>query len=223
MNILHIDSSILGAESASRQLSAAAVAALRQGAADSRVVYRDLDAAPLPHLNGALLQQLRGAPSADAVPATASEAQAALASTLANTLASEVALSGALVDELLAANVIVIGAPMYNFSVPSTLKAWIDRVAQPGRTFSYGENGPKGLLGGRRVIVISARGGAMAGTPYEAAMDHQEAYMKAFFGLLGISDIEIVRAENLARGPFARGAAMETALAQAGALAAAAV
>lgn len=213
MNILHIDSSILGAESASRQLSAAVVAALRAGA-DHHVVYRDLDAAPLPHLNGALLAQLRGAADA-AISDAASEAQA--------TLAREAALSGTLVDELLAADVVVIGAPMYNFSVPSTLKAWIDRVAQPGRTFSYGENGPKGLLGGRRVIVVSARGGAMAGTPYEAAMDHQEAYMKAVFGLLGIADVEIVRAENLARGPFARGAAMETALAQAGALATAAV
>jgi FMN-dependent NADH-azoreductase len=206
MNILHIDSSALGDFSASRQLTAAIVAALREAHADTRVAYRDLAAAPLAHVSGPLLQALR-APAGTPPP----DGQ----------LLGEVALTNTLVDELLAAGTVVIGAPMYNFSVPSTLKAWIDRIVMAGRTFSYDQNGPKGLAGGRRIIIVSSRGGQIAGQPQELAVDHQEAYLKAVFGLLGIDDITVIRAEGLAMGDEIRNLAMNGALQQAGALMAA--
>lgn len=112
---------------------------------------------------------------------------------------AEHARSARLADEVLASDVIVIGAPMYNFSVASQLKAWIDRVAQPGRTFRYTADGPVGLSGGRRVIVASTRGGMYAAGA-AAAMDFQEAYLKAFFGFLGITDVRFVCAERLTKG-----------------------
>jgi FMN-dependent NADH-azoreductase len=207
MNILHIDSSALGDFSASRQLTASIVATLTNGAAKTGVVYRDVDAAPLTHVTMALLQVLR-APAGTPVPSDAA-------------LLSEVALANTLIDELLAADTIVLGAPMYNFSVPSTLKAWLDRVVMAGRTFSYDQNGPKGLAGGRRVIIASTRGGQIAGQPHELAIDHQEAFLKALFGLIGIVDVTIIRAEGLARGDEMRSAAMQGALLQAAELKAA--
>jgi len=114
------------------------------------------------------------------------------------------------VNELLASDVIVVGAPMYNFSVPSQLKAWIDRVAQAGRTFKYTETGPVGLAGGKKVIVASTRGGMYSAGP-AAAMDFQEAYLKTVFGFFGITDVQFVRAERLAMGPDARAQALEAA------------
>jgi len=211
MKILHIDSSALGDFSASRQLTAAIVAALRTGNAASTtgagLVYHDLAAAPLTHVSGALLQALR-APAGTPPPVD-------------STLLAEMALANTLVDEVLDADTIVVGAPMYNFSVPSTLKAWLDRVVRAGRTVSYDQNGPKGLAGGRRVIIVSTRGGQIAGQPYELTIDHQEAFLKALFGLIGIDDITIIRAEGLARGDDIRALAMQAALRQAGELQAA--
>ena len=95
----------------------------------------------------------------------------------------------------------VIGAPMFNFSIPSQLKAWIDRVVQAGRTFSYSEKGPIGLATGKRAIIVSSRGGIYTGTPYEAALDHQEAYLRTVLNFIGISDISYVRAEGVAISP----------------------
>jgi FMN-dependent NADH-azoreductase len=112
---------------------------------------------------------------------------------------------------LLAADVVVIGAPMYNFGIPSQLKAWIDRVAQAGRTFKYGADGAVGLATGKRVIVASSRGGQYAGKPFEQALDHQEAYLRAVLGFLGMNDVTVVRAEGVAMGPDAKAAAMEAA------------
>jgi FMN-dependent NADH-azoreductase len=123
---------------------------------------------------------------------------------------AEHARSEALVNELLASDVIVVGAPMYNFSVPSQLKAWIDRVAQAGRTFKYSETGPVGLAGGKKVIVASTRGGMDSAGP-AVAMDFQEAYLKTVFGFFGITDVQFVRAERLGMGPDARTQAMEAA------------
>ncbi len=125
--------------------------------------------------------------------------------------------SETLVRELLESDVVVVGAPMYNFSVASQLKAWIDRVVQPGRTFRYTATGPVGLAGGKRVIVASTRGGAYASGPL-AALDFQESYLKATFGFLGIRDVEFVRAESLSKGPDARARSMEDALAAVGAV-----
>lgn len=183
MKILSIDSSPAAFEaSASRQIVKAVVETLVAQKPGSTVVYRDLEADPLPHFDAAAVAALRPAPGADTLYNSAS------------------ALSAEILKEFLEAEVIVIGAPMYNFSVPTQLKAWIDRVAQPGKTFGYTANGPQGLAGGRRVIIASSRGGAYAGAAYEKAMDHQEAYLSAFFNFIGIDQVEFVRAEGLAMG-----------------------
>jgi FMN-dependent NADH-azoreductase len=198
MQILHLDSSVLGDASASRLLSAAIVEALRQERPTAQVVYRDLAADAVAHLTGEIAAGFRGAAGAQPTdPATRAEH----------------ARSEQLVAEFLASDLIVIGAPMYNFSVSSQLKAWIDRVAQPGRTFRYTADGPVGLSGGRRVIVASTRGG-MYSLGAAAGMDFQESYLVAFFGFLGITDVEFVRAERLSKGPDAR----ETSLREARAL-----
>lgn len=180
MKLLHLDSSILGDHSASRELSAPIVARWQDAAPGLQVVHRDLAANPLPHLSGGSL--------AGADPAEAAEAVRVM-------------------DEFLDADVLVIGAPMYNFGVPSTLKAWIDRVAVAGKTFRYTESGPQGLAGGKKLIVASSRGGAHQ----DSGGDFQETYLRFVFGFLGISDIEIVRAEGLAMSPQHRADAMAAA------------
>ena len=182
MKLLHLDSSVLGAQSASRELSAAIVAAWQAVHPRGTVAYRDLAADPLPHLDGAAL--------AKADPAAAAEAERVL-------------------EQFLAADVVVIGAPMYNFAIPSQLKAWIDRVAVAGRTFRYTETGPEGLAGNKRVIVASTRGGIHAGAP----SDFVEPYLRQVLGFLGITDIEFVTAEGLAYSPQHRADAMAKALA----------
>lgn len=181
MNLLHIDSSVLGDASASRVLSAEIVERWRSALPALRVQYRDLHANPLGDLTGATLSK------ADAAAAEESE----------KTL-----------QQFLSTDVIVIGAPMYNFGIPSSLKAWIDRIAVAGRTFRYGPNGPEGLAGGKRIIVASTRGGVHAGQP----TDFVEPYLRQVFAFLGIIDVEFVRAEGLALSPEHRAAAMAGAL-----------
>lgn len=193
MKLLHIDSSILGAGSVSRTLSAAIVAAQTAQHPGLDIVYRDLAAQPLDHLTGAHLAAGQGA-----TPESAA-------------IAADIASGQAAIDEFLAADIVVIGAPMYNFSISSQLKAWIDRVAVAGRTFRYTENGPEGLAGGKTVIIASSRGGYYGeGTP-AAVMDHQETYLKGLFGFLGVTDIRFIRAEGVALGEEARGKSLETA------------
>ncbi|MFD1612094.1 FMN-dependent NADH-azoreductase [Sphingomonas tabacisoli] len=119
------------------------------------------------------------------------------------------------VDEFLAAEVVVIGAPMYNFGIASQLKAWIDRIAVAGKTFRYTEQGPEGLAGGKKVVIASARGGFYGPDTAMAAFDHQENYLRNVFGFLGVTDVTFVRAEGVAMGPDARDAAVETAKAEA--------
>jgi FMN-dependent NADH-azoreductase len=145
MIVLHIDSSASGYASVSRQLSAAAVETLRAGHENVQVKYRDLAANPPAHLSSELLGALRPLPGNPSAPAAH--------------IAAELELTETLIDELLQADVLVLGVPMYNFSIPSPLKAWIDRVAQPGRTFSYTEKGPVGLTRGKKALIISSRGG----------------------------------------------------------------
>ena len=181
MKLLHLDSSALGANSVTRELSAAIVARWQDAVPGLTVDYRDLDTNPLPHLTGGVL----GGANADAT----AENDAAMA-------------------QFLASDVIVIGAPMYNFGVPSTLKAWIDRVAVAGKTFRYTENGPEGLAGGKRVVIASGRGGIYGDS---SPADFQEAYLRQVFGFLGISDIEFVRAEGVAYSPQHRTDAMTAA------------
>lgn len=203
MNILHVDSSALGSASVSRQLTADIVARLRAAHPAAKVVARDLAQTALPHLDGELLQVVKFQNVA----------------ALNDRQKAELALSSELLEEFLAADIVVIGAPMYNFGVPSQLKAWVDRIAQPGRTFRYTATGPEGLAGGRKVILASSRGGKYAGTAYEAAMDHQEAFLKAFLGFIGVTDVQVVRAEGVAMGPDAQAAALDQAKAEIAALA----
>src|SRR5215471_9772892 len=177
MRLLHIDSSITGSASASRQLSAALVAALKAAIPGLQVIRRDLDANPIPHLDSKRLPTVR--------PANAPEGAVGIA----DEGGSDV------LDEFLSADILVIGAPMYNFGIPSQLKAWIDRIAIKGKTFAYTEHGPKGLAGGKTVIVASARGGFYGASSPVASWDHQEAYLKTVFGFLGVTDIRFLRAE----------------------------
>ena len=192
MKLLHIDSSISGESSASRQLSAAITSKLVHAVPGLEVVRRDLEADAVPHLSASLLPTIRPDPSQPAPDGT-DEAAAVL-------------------QEFLDADIVVIGAPMYNFTVSTQLKAWIDRILIAGKTFGYTEAGAKGLAGGKRVIVASSRGGLYApGMPGEAN-DFHETYLRAVFRFIGIEDIEIVRAEGLAYGPDHREAAISSAL-----------
>lgn len=196
ITVLQLDASPAGAASVSRELTTAIATAIADRAPGARLVRRDLIADPIAHLDADALAALRpvpGAPINDAIRAAAE-------------------LNERIVTEFLDSDVVVVGAPMYNFSVPSQLKAWIDRVAQAGRTFRYTENGPQGLAGGKRVVIVSSRGGRYAGQPFEAAMDHQEAYLRTVFGFFGISDVTVVRAEGVAMGPEARAEAIAQAL-----------
>ena len=179
MNVLHIDSGILGDHSVSRRLTAAIAAQLKSDHPEATIVYRDLVAEPAAHLSGAHLMAANARP--EDVDAK---------------LAAEVADGAKILEQFLAADTVIIGAPMYNFSLPSQLKAWIDRIAVSGKTFRYTENGPEGLAGGKKIIVVSTRGGHYSEGP-AAAMDHQESYLKVMLGFLGVTDIEFVRAEGL--------------------------
>jgi FMN-dependent NADH-azoreductase len=197
MQILHLDSSFMADASASRELSHAIVERLVAARTGARVRYRDLVNEPVPHLTGDVAAAFRNPPGASSAAAST---------------AAEHARSEGLVTEFLDSQVIVIGAPMYNFSVASQLKAWIDRIAQPGRTFRYTSEGPVGLAGGRQVIVASTRGG-MYSAGAAAGMDFQESYLKAFFGFLSITDVQFVRAERLTKGGEIRMRAMADATA----------
>lgn len=180
MKLLHIDSSILGDNSASRQLSAELVAAWAAAEPGVEVTYRDLAADAISHLSSASLVAA-GTPAELRDAAQKHEAE----------------LGEKSIEEFLGADAIVIGAPMYNFSIPSQLKAWIDRIAVAGKTFRYTENGPEGLAGGKKVIVVSTAGGIHAGQPSGIA---HETYIELVLNFLGITDIEVVRAEGLAYG-----------------------
>jgi FMN-dependent NADH-azoreductase len=194
MKLLHIDSSILGGNSASRQLSAAMVDQLTKVAPGLDVVYRDLAAAPLAHLSGEHLAAAQGA-----VPESPA-------------MQKDIAASQAVLDEFLSADTVVIGAPMYNFTIPSQLKAWIDRILVAGKTFRYGAAGPEGLAGDKHVIVAISRGGFyQAGMP-AAAFEHVETYLRGVFRFIGVTNLEIVVAEGLQIGPEQREKAMQGAL-----------
>ena len=195
--ILQLDSSVTGGTSVSRELTAAVAEALRASTPGAQLVYRDLVADPIAHLDADALAVLR--PAADAEPPSGARLAAAK-------------LNEELVSEFLAADVVVVGAPMYNFTVPTQLKAWIDRVAQAGRTFRYTAEGPEGLARGKRIVIVSSRGGRYAGEAFEAMMDHQEAYLRAVFGFFGITDVTVVRAEGVAMGAEQRAAAVAAAL-----------
>jgi FMN-dependent NADH-azoreductase len=191
MQLLHIDSSVLGPNSASRALSAEIVArqvALHPGIT---VVRRDLVADAALHLSPSHLAVWQGGAAED------------------DLLDADLAKGGAYLEELLAADIIVIGAPMYNFSIPSQLKAWIDRVVIAGKTFRYGANGAEGLLSkNKRVFIASSRGNVYAPGSPAAALEHHETYLTGVLSFMGLTDVTVVRAEGLAFGAEAREAAM---------------
>ncbi len=195
MNILHVDSSITGDMSVTRQLSAQVVEALVKSTPAARVVRRDVAAEPINHLGPDLLSVVKFQNRDGLTPYQQ----------------KELALTDGLVEEFLAADVVVIGAPMYNFTVPTQLKAWCDRIAQAGKTFKYTENGPVGLAGAKRVILASARGGVYSTNPAMAGLDFQESYVKAIMGFMGITDVTVVRAEGVSMGPAVRDAAVAAA------------
>lgn len=193
MKILHVDASITGPDSVSRSLSAEILEAERRQHPDAEVTIRDLAAQPIDHLSGAHLAAAQGTAPEDA------------------RVRDDVAAGQSALQEFLAADLIVLGAPMYNFAVPSQLKAWIDRLAVAGATFRYTESGPEGLASGKKVIIASSRGGFYSpGSPTEA-LDHQEAYLRAIFSFFGITDVTVVRAEGVAISEEARAAAISSA------------
>lgn len=191
MNILQIDSSVLADNSVSRNLTASIVADLVASNPGAKVTVRDLDREAPAHLGNHLLPVLGG--PKDGLNA---EQQAELERT------------EAFLAEFMAADVLVIGVPQYNFGIPSQLKAWIDRIAQAGRTFRYTANGPEGLATGKRAIVVSSRGGVRQNAE---ALDLHEITVDTVLRFLGITDVSIVRAHGLAMGPEAREAGLTAA------------
>jgi FMN-dependent NADH-azoreductase len=193
MKLLHIDSSIQGEGSASRELTREIVARWVAERPDTEVTYLDLAAQELPHLSQKSLvraDELEAARNAEAL------------------------------EQFLAADAIVIGAPVYNFTIPSQLKAWIDRITVAGKTFTYTANGPQGLAGGKEVVVAVARGGVRAP---DASGEFGEPYLRFLFAFLGIDNVRFVRAEGLAMSPQQRAASLSAAraaIADRGALAA---
>ncbi len=197
MKLLHIDSSITGTQSVSRQLTRDIVNTWKASHPNTAVEYLDLAETTPSHLSAESLG-FRMPPSAE---------------NLTEGQRRENVISEALVTQFLAADVIVVGAPLYNFSIPSQLKAWIDRVAQAGRTFTYTATGPKGLAGGKTVIVASTRGGVYSTSEGGRAMEHQESYLQTVFGFLGITDVRFVRAEGVAMGDAKKAEALTLAAA----------
>jgi FMN-dependent NADH-azoreductase len=190
MQLLHIDSSVLGPHSASRALSADIVVrqiALHPGV---NVVRRDLAKDAALHLSSGHLAAWQGGAVEDP------------------DLGADLAKGGAYLEELLAADIIVIGAPMYNFTIPSQLKAWIDRVVVAGKTFRYGANGAEGLLKNKKAFIASSRGNVYAAGSPAAALEHHESYLTGVLSFIGLTDVTIVRAEGLAFGAEAKEAAM---------------
>ncbi|KPG84001.1 MULTISPECIES: FMN-dependent NADH-azoreductase [Pseudomonas] len=194
MKLLHIDSSILGDNSASRQLSRQVVDAWQAAEPSAVVTYRDLAADAISHFSSTTL----------VAAGTTAELRDAVQQ-------HEAELSASTLAEFIAADAVVIAAPMYNFTIPTQLKAWIDRVAVAGQTFRYTEAGPEGLCGGKKVVIVSTSGGIHAG---QASGIAHEEYLKLVLGFLGITDIEIVRAEGLAYGEEVRNNAISAAQAK---------
>ncbi len=176
--ILHIASSSNLHSSVTRQIGPVALDALKVAYPDAHIIERDLVKDPVPHLNPAFLGAMFSG----------------------KTDAPELTLSKVLSDELLASDIIVMEVPMYNFGIPSVLKAWIDHVVRAGITFKYGEAGPEGLAKGKKAILILGRGGIYSAGPFKA-MDYQETYLRAVLGFIGITDIESIYIEGVAMGP----------------------
>jgi FMN-dependent NADH-azoreductase len=193
-NILVLNSSVSGEASVSKILVRDTVERLLEAHPRATVVQRDLDLIPVPHLTSSTIAGVRG------VATTQAELGA-------------LALSDELIAELRAADTVVIGAPMYNFSIPTSLRAWFDHVLRPRVTFSYSDAGPQGLLTGKRVIVIESRGGMYSEGPAKA-IDFQEPYLRFLLSFIGLTDVTFIHAEKLGFGAEAREAALADARAK---------
>jgi FMN-dependent NADH-azoreductase len=194
MKILHLDASITGQYSVSRLLTAEIVATQVAQNPDAEVIYHDLAEEPAMHLSPAHMAAFQGGP------------------VTSDALRQDLTLGGRYIEELFAADVVAIGAPMYNFSVPTQLKSWIDRVVVAGKTFRYTERGPEGLLPpGKRAFIVSSRGGIYSGESPAKTLEHTESYLKAVLGHIGLKDITVIRAEGIGMGPEARQRAIEDA------------
>ncbi|HYD11438.1 MAG TPA: FMN-dependent NADH-azoreductase [Allosphingosinicella sp.] len=191
MNILVVSSSANGDASVSNGLVGRFVESVREHERAVNIVTRDVGAHPLPHLTNETVAAIKGA------PVTPAELEARN-------------LSDELIAELQQADVIVIASPMYNFGISSTLKSWFDHVARAGVTFRYTENGPEGLLKGKKTVAILSRAGFYSEGP-GSVMDGQEPYLRAMLGFIGLDDVAWIRAEKLAFGPEAAGQAIEEA------------
>ena len=194
MKLLHLDSSILGQNSVSRTLTAEIVAAYVAQNPGAEVTYHDLANEPAMHLSPAHLAVFQGAPVESPV------------------LGQDLALGGRYIEELLAADVLVIGAPMYNFGLPTQLKAWIDRVVVAGKTFRYTEYGPEGLVPpGKKVLIAASSGGFYSGDSPAKFLEHSVSYLKGVLGHIGLKDVTVIQAEGVNVSPAARQSAMEKA------------
>ena len=189
LKVLAITSSALGDASASNKLVNDTIDQLKSRNADLQLTVRDLGAGQVPHLDLDGATAIRGGEPANAAQAAAQK------------------LSDELIAEVKAADVLVIGAPMYNFGIPSTLKSWFDYVLRAGVTFRYTEAGPEGLMTGKRAIVVATRGGLYSEGPAKP-MDSQEPHLRTMLGFIGITDVTFVYAEKLAFGPEAREASI---------------
>ena len=183
MQILRIDSSTTGEQSISRKLTDLITQHFTEANPDAELVVRDLVENPLAHIDPITTKALRTPPETheEAVAAAYPDERAVL-------------------DEFFASDIVVIGAPMYNFSVPSQLKAWLDRLGVPGVTFKYSDSGPEGLAGGRKVVIASSRGGEYSN---DQMAENQESLLKTFFGFIGVDDLHFVRVEKTGYGPDA--------------------
>jgi FMN-dependent NADH-azoreductase len=195
-NILLIQSSPRRSGSLSRTVAQSVVHDLQARQPQAKVVIRDLAANPPSHVGLSFIVGIH-APTEKRAPDQA----------------MAVALSDGLVDELLEADVLVIGVPMHNFGLPSTLKAWIDHIVRPGRTFSYGANGPEGLVKGKRVILVLSRGGVYSNGPAKP-FDFQEPYLRIVLGFLGITEVDVVHVEGVATDAIGPEKALAAAIAQ---------
>jgi FMN-dependent NADH-azoreductase len=186
-HILHVDSSPRGNRSISRSLSKTFITTWKEHHPKDHVTYRDLGHYPVAHVDEAWI-------AASFIPPES----------LTSDLSAGIQDSNDLIDELLTADYYVFGVPMYNFSIPSTLKAYLDQIVRVNRTFVVADKGYQGLLKNKRMMIISARGGSyLPGTPMEQ-YDFQEPYLRAIFGMIGITDITVIHAENLNVGEEAR-------------------
>lgn len=190
-NILILNSSVHGASSVSNRLTRIFADQAREADPSAKIVVRDIGRDPIPHLMEETVAGIR------AEPETEAEKRAR-------------ALSDRLIAELAAADILVIGAPMYNFGMPSTLKTWFDHVLRARVTFRYSQAGPEGLMTGKKAIVVESRSGVYSEGP-SAAMDFQEPHIRGLLGFMGITDVEFVRAEGLAFGEEAAGKAVKAA------------